>query len=258
MNDRSEVAELHPDDVAENLRPAEETSQPQAQPTATPTPPTEEEAQLQNKANKTPWEQRRLATLTRQRHEAERRAQLAEQRAAQAEARLAALSGDTGGQQQGQQPSTDALQQQFNSAVEQEAAKRAFDAACNDLYTKGTEQFSDFTTKIQSFQHIGGLPPLVVEAALEIGDAHEVLHALAGDLDEASRIFELSPLRMAAALTKFAEQAKAAKRKVPSRAPDPITPVQGSVTPAEKSPEEMSPKEWRAWREAQLEKRKKR
>lgn len=258
----SVVAEVNPEDEAGHLG---ETSQEQTEQTVTAvvadTLVAGEEQELQDKTNKTSWEQRRLATLTRQRHEAERRAALAEQRATAAETRLASLSG---GQNTTQGTTATAsssqeeeLAQRFNAAVEERAQQQAFDAACNDLYNEGNKKFNDFVPKIQGFQKIGGLPPQLVEAALELGDAHDVLYALANDLDEAARIVEItSPVRQATALSKFVEQRKLAERRATTKAPDPITPVQGHTQSAEKDPEKMSMTEWLAWREADIAKKK--
>lgn len=253
----SAVAEAHPDDDAGHIGQEPQAAAPASEPVTPVAVPAAEETKLAEKPSLTRWEERRLATLTRQRQEAERRAALAERRAAEAEAREAVLrTGQPAPTSAAQPGPNDELQARFDAAVQDEAARRQFDADCNVIYTKGTEQFPDFTTRIQQFQKIGGLQPEMVQVALELGNPHEVLYQLATDLDEAARIAELPPLRMATALTKFVEGKERAKVRQVSKASEPITPLTGTAAPAEKSPEQMTTAEWMVWRKGQIEKAK--
>jgi len=204
---------------------------------------------------KTPWEQRRIAQITRQRHEAERRALNAENTANRLSRQLAAMQQPAEGENP---PATEGLTKElFDQKVAEAALEQAFNTTCNTIYADGVEKFPDFQTKLEAFSKIGGLNPTIIEAAQEIGNPAKVLYDLAGDLDEAARILELSPIRMAAALSKLSASIAKGTGKV-SRAAAPITPLTPGVVKENTDPEKMTSTEWRAWREAELSKKTKR
>ena len=145
----------------------------------------------------------------------------------------------------------------FDQKVAEVAAEQAFNTTCNAIYADGMENFPDFQSRLEAFGKIGGLNPALIEAAQELGNPAKVLHDLAGDLDEAARIMELPPIRMAAALAKLTAAASRASGKV-SKAAAPITPLTPGAVKVNTDPEKMSSTEWRAWREAELAKKSKR
>jgi hypothetical protein len=67
---------------------------------------------------------------------------------------------------------------------------------------------------------------LFLEAALETGNAEAIIHRLGSDLNLASRILGMSPVKMAMEVGKLAD----GKTTDPSKAPKPIRPV-GSTSP---------------------------
>ncbi len=206
-------------------------------------------------APKKDWRETRLGEVSAKNRQLER--QLQEHQAELERYRAAAQP------QQGQQPApaAPAAQPRDDSAeLDRRAAElsaaREFDAACNKVVNEGKSANADFEAKLAGFRDIGGLPPSVVEAALELeADDSEVkastlLYALAGDLDEAMRIFRLSPSRQGAALAKLA---KSAPKPQTSNAPEP--PGRGLArgtanATAHKDPDQMSYAEWEKWREA--------
>lgn len=205
-------------------------------------------------APKKDWRETRLGEVSAKNRQLER--QLQEHQAELERYRAAA-------QQQGQQPApaAPAAQPRDDSAeLDRRAAElsaaREFDAACNKVVNEGKSANADFEAKLAGFRDIGGLPPSVVEAALELEaddsdvKASTLLYALAGDLDEAMRIFRLSPSRQGAALAKLA---KSAPKPQTSNAPEP--PGRGLArgtanATAHKDPDQMSYAEWEKWREA--------
>ena len=83
----------------------------------------------------------------------------------------------------------------------------------------------------------------------------EVAYHLGSHLDEAARIFALTPVQRARELTKLEFQVEALKPKVVSGAPDPITPLGNSeaVDESGKNGENIKDaNEWREWRNKQL------
>lgn len=245
----SQTITLDDADLAENIAPA-------VAPKEAETPAAAGEGEAKPEVKTPAWQERRLAQITRQRHEAERRASLVERENAELKAALAKAAGvdpenvaPAGGR-------FSVTKEEFEKGVNEAAAKQRFDDLCNDIYQQGEDEFGNYAGAIQSFSKIGGLSPVLVEAAAEIGDAHKIIHALAEDLDEAARLAELSPIRMAAALAKYASKLKRPAPRV-SSAPPPITPVTGSVAPSA-DPEKMSPQEWRVWREQEIAKKQRR
>lgn len=147
-------------------------------------------------------------------------------------------------------------EEELNARAEALSLEREFNSACNRVVAEGRNAHTDFEAKLASFRELGGLPPSVVEAALELEaddsdvKASALLYSLASDPDEALRIFRLSPSRQGAALAKLA---KGAQRVQTSQAPEP--PGRGLTrgtanAAAGKDPDQMSYAEWEKWREA--------
>lgn len=125
----------------------------------------------------------------------------------------------------------------FNEAVRAEArriaAEERFTSDCNSIFEAGEKAHGDgFKESVSNLNMMGIMSPQLVEAALVTDAPSEVIHFLGSDLDEAARITSLSPIRMAAELTKLATTLNA---KPPgaefSRAPAPIRPVGGTAKP---------------------------
>ena len=192
------------------------------------------------KPAKEPWFQKRIAELTREAAEAQRRAQVAESKITPASAAAAENAA----------PDIDKLIDQRAAA---KAEQWAFNLQCNQLHAAGVAEFPDFDRVINTFKALGGLPVPLVEGALETGNAHKVLYALGKDPDEAQRIMSLSPARMGAALAKIS----AAPLPAPlppiavSKASAPVRPVSGGVVTAD-DPDKMSMTDWVKWRERQI------
>lgn len=79
----------------------------------------------------------------------------------------------------------------------------------------------------------------------------EVAYHLGSHLDEAERIFSLTPVQRARELTKLEFQVEALKPKKVSDAPDPINPLGNSET-VQTDPDKMTADEWRVWRNKQV------
>lgn len=189
------------------------------------------------KPKQTPWFQRRIDDLTREKWEERRRADALE-------AALKAIPRPE--QPEGEPKPVPAL---TPTDVERRAAEIAatneFNRRSNEIYDAGTKDFPDFDQSLKTFQMLGGLPPALIEAAQEAGDAHKILHQLGKNPDEAARILSLPPVRMAAAVAKLASAPAPAPRPI-SSAPAPIKPITGQGT-ADKDPEKMTMAEWVAW-----------
>lgn len=197
------------------------------------------------KSKQTPWFTRRIDELTFHRREAERENE-------RLKAELQRLSQPQDGQGN-PQPKPPMTQADIDRLVEQRAAERAqqaeFDRSCNAIYEQGSKAFPDFDASLGNFRLLGGLPPTLVEAAVETGEGAKVLYELGRNPDEAARILALTPARMAVAVAKIASRPPAPPPV--SKAPSPIKPIAASGR-VETDPNKMSAAEWMAWREKQV------
>ncbi|WP_315809449.1 hypothetical protein [Pseudomonas sp. C9-3] len=201
--------------------------------------------QQDDQRQKTPqWVQKRLGQLTARNH------------ATQAELDAARRENETyrrllDAQQNGDQVQLPQQQQDTRdpqALAQQIVQQQAFDARCNDAYAQGKAEFSDFDERIQNLTLLGQLDPGFLDAVTSMEKPHVILHALAGDLDNAARILSLSPVAQGRELERLAQKAAAPKTTPVSSAPAPITPVGGSAK-VETDPSKMSTKDWMAWRE---------
>jgi len=136
------------------------------------------------------------------------------------------------------------------------AAEREFNKTCDEIYARGKEEFKDFDSKISNFQKLGGLPPALIEASIEAGPSHKILHYLGENMDEAARVLALPPLKMAVAVSKLGD--KLSKAPAVSQLDEPIKPISGrAAAPAGwQNPEDMPLEQWMAWRNKQISERK--
>jgi hypothetical protein len=214
------------------------------------------EAPIDDKPVVPQWAQKRFSELSKQVHaQKDQNARLAQENAALA-ARLKTPAGAPAQQPQPAPAQPAATQQQIDEFVRSEAARLAADTEftnrCNDIFEAGKKEFpDDWKEQLGQFSNLAGLPTHFVEAAFEVGDAHKILYHLSKDLDEAQRLFEMRPVKLAVELERLNRKLNA--RKVPSKAPPPIDTIEGGKgSGAAKNPEEMSSAEWHAWRAQDL------
>jgi len=147
------------------------------------------------------------------------------------------------------------------------AATQKFNADCDQAAKLGRSEFPDFEARIGELRRLvtAGDPTsqaaqvAMVQAALQTGQAHRVLHRLGGDLNEAARIMSLSPVAMAVEVAKLATEPSVVD---PKPLPKPITPVgaRGAVH-TDISPDDperggtLTMAEWMRRREAQVQER---
>lgn len=214
-----------------------------------------------------PWVQKRFDAMTKARREAERRAEDAERRLAEFEARSQQARGE---EPPGELP--DALKSlspaQLQQALEAEADRRAtakasqiatereFAAACNRVFEEGTKAFGDGfvrarDTLVQNFGEVIQARPDFLQAVTELPNGHEVFHALGRNLDEADRILSLPPVKMAMELSRMSEKVGKKPAPVVSKAPAPVTRVEGMAR-AEKDLSKVSMEEYARIREKQI------
>lgn len=236
---------------AEQETPVEQVTSVETASTEATTEQTQEQQTEQTEApKKEPWFQKRIGELTREKYEARRLAE-------QAQEELRAIREATQRAQQGeQQQPTD--QTSLQARVQEEArrllAEQTFNEACNKVYAQGKSEFPDFDAALGNLQFVG-LPWDFLEFTAASDAGAKLIHHLGKDLDEAARIASLPPVLRARELTKLELKLnQPAKPKPVSQAPAPITPIAGS-SGGSKDPSEMTDAEFAKWRKDQISKR---
>jgi len=147
-------------------------------------------------------------------------------------------------------------------AIEKTQANKFIDE-CNREAAAGRKAFSDFDDRINNLSKLVDKSDPVrissyqqlVSAALETGEGAKLLHSLGADLDEASRIMSLSPVKQGIELARIA-----ARQAAPvSSAPRPIRPIGNrgeslnQVDPADKDRgDSLDTRSWMERREQQI------
>lgn len=212
-----------------------------------------EEKPKEEQPKRVPWYQQRIDQQTKARRESERRV-------AELEARLKALETPA------EVTETKAFDpKQFDTLVEQRAAQiaaqKAYEAKAENWIQAGQKEFgaAEFNQICSDVAAMGaGDSPEFMQLVTDpeiIPEGHRVLAALRDNPDDAQRIANLPPVKMAAALVAFANKAKPQAAQI-SSAPEPIRPVGGSAKAS--APDEQEPIEaWMAKRRAQVEAKRK-
>ena len=193
---------------------------------------------------RTPWFQKRINDLTRDKYEAKREADSVRAEAQELRELLARV-------QAGE--SVEAPANDVRTLVQQEAqrliAERTFDETCNKVYEDGKREFKDFDAAVGNLQLVG-VGREFLELATTSDAGAKLLHHLGSHLEEAERIASLPPVQMARELTKleFKLNQKPAPKPV-SNAPAPIAPISGSKGGTGGYDPAMSDAEYAAFRE---------
>jgi hypothetical protein len=211
--------------AAEPEKAAEAAPEAEEKPEATTAPEeAEKTADDADKPKQTPWFQKRIDELTREKHDARREAERLAQE-------ISALrQPQTDGDGNPVQPPADPV-----AIARQMVEQQRFDDACNQIYEKGAADFTDFDQALANFRLLGGLPSTLIEAARETDAPHAVLYDLGKNPEEAARILSLPPIRMAAAVAKMAAKTVTPPAPKVSKAPEPVKPL-GGVGRAERDP----------------------
>ena len=193
-----------------------------------------------DKPKQTPWFQKRIDELTREKWEARREAEAAK---ALADALKAQADPTT-------TPTLDhpAIDRLVAERAQQLVQAQRFNENCNATYQKGKEKFQDFDDSVQGYSLLGGLQDKrdFLEAVTSLPNGDAVFYHLGKNLDEASRVLSLSPVHMAVELTRLADKLKATPAV--SRAPAPIKPI-GGAGKADGYRDDMTLDEFIRWRE---------
>jgi hypothetical protein len=205
--------------------------QPEQQPEQPPQQPPQEEQEQRQQVD---WRDRRIGEQQQRLREraariSELEAQLAQFQNAQSNPAQQSYQPQVPAQYQQPQPTGD-IQRQINEAAAQMASQQEFTRRCNEVAELGRRQYNNFDQRVQRLiSLVDGSDSVQVEryngflsATMETGDAARLIYDLGGDLNEASRIMAMNPVRMAVELTKMAGRATTTEA---SQAPRPLNPV---------------------------------
>lgn len=212
----------------------------------------EQASQSQEGKDPNGWAIKRIGELTRQRHDAERKADSAASEAARYRALVEQMRQESGVDQgQQQQPLAQQQPQDIEALVEQRATQKAqqehIQARGKSVATTGETEFPDWGTAVQTLDALG-INDSQVSVLLGMEDAHKVIYTLGKNPEEAVRILSLPPVEQGRALERLALKAAQPAAKAVSKAPAPITPVDSNVS-GETDPAKMSMEQWAKWRE---------
>jgi|ERR1044072_6716877 hypothetical protein len=146
------------------------------------------------------------------------------------------------------------LERKIEQRAAQKAREQAFADMCNDVYHKGVKEFgkSEWDDAIKALtDHTGTvIPPVIVEAAHDAGDAHKILKYLYDNPDVYDDVLNMPIHRMGAKIGKIANKLEAQAAKQVSKAPPPPKTVSGT-SKSEPSLDEMSMDEYVKYRDKQ-------
>lgn len=189
------------------------------------------------------WVPRRMGELAAQRRAAEQRADQAEQRAREHQAELAALRAGGGNQGGETTANVDQLarayaQQLRDQDRETERVQREQQAQVNDFNTNlqavqsaGDKEFGeDFKKSVDTLLMAGVGGQQFLQVVFEVPSPEKVIAYLGKpeNVEEAIRVSQLSPTKMAVEMTKLASKAVKEMAKQVSKAPAPVETVAGS------------------------------
>ena len=246
MTDESQVHTTSQD--AESTQPdvTEELDQSTSETTAD-TGAEEQSTESQEGKDPSAWAIKRISELTWQRHEAERKAEASTGEAARYRMlveQLRAGNTDEATDTTPQQPNIDEL---VEKRAAEKAQRQAIAERGQSVSKVGAEHYPDFQSAVVTLDALG-ISQDSVESILGMDDAHKVIYALGKNPEEASRILSLPPVQQGRELERLALKAAQPAPKAVSKAPAPITPIDGSTT-VEADPSKMSMAEWAKWRE---------
>jgi len=151
--------------------------------------------------------------------------------------------------------------QTLDSKVGETLSKRQKQEAETRQQQELTEKTRDFMLRgsdiADDFMDVVANPNLPIpdsmrDALLAVDKGPEVIYNLAKNPVEYQRIASLSPYAQAVEIGRLSERMTLTRTKKTSSAPSPIKPLNSMGEGVGKNPDEMSVKEWQAWREKSL------
>jgi hypothetical protein len=139
---------------------------------------------------------------------------------------------------------------EFDIAVQAETDRRValqeFNSKCNAVETAGSKAFGDKWPKAKAdlamLDDQGRIPMDLLSVALETDDPARVLYVLGNDIEKATELMGMTPIKRAIAMNKIASAKPAERPK--SNTPPPIDPLGGKGGANDKPSDRDSDEEW--------------
>jgi hypothetical protein len=185
------------------------------------------------------WWQKRISEIARQKHEATREAERAKQELAYYRQQMEQprQGQEPAAQQPPARPSVPLTEQQIEDRANAIAAQREFERARDKTLAAGSQKFGDpaFLAACNTLASLGANEiPAFMQAVTDLDSGADVLQHLGTHPEIAARVMAMPPVRMAMELARLeARVTTPAPAKPLSRAPAPIAPLEGGVSPSE-------------------------
>lgn len=137
-------------------------------------------------------------------------------------------------------------------SAREEAAKQAAQAAQQQALASFMEQEQDARAKYADYDQVTRSMPLANETldlAAQMDAGPDVIYHLGKNPDLAATVAGMSPVQQALELGRIEARLAMPQPKKITQAAEPITPVGATSATVTKDPGDMSPQEYRAWRE---------
>lgn len=215
--------------VQENNQPSESESNESSEEGENQPSPPEQEQKKDNKAKG--WAQHRINELTSKSSQERQRAEALQLQNETLLAELAAArsKGDGDNKEGLSRTEIDRLAAiKAEEIADTKLNKARSDDLAEKVWSAGIKEYPDFADSISNLSNsfgekFGNMAPTIMEA---LDNPHKIMHHLGADLDEAARIFNLSPARQIAELTRL-EASIANKSKPISKVPPPPKTIDG-------------------------------
>lgn len=154
--------------------------------------------------------------------------------------------------EEGEQPQRDDFKTkaEFDVAVQAEAERRMavadFNSKCNAVETAGSKAFGDKWAKAKADLSVlddqGRIPMDILSVALETDDPARVLFVLGNDIEKATELMGMTPIKRAIAMDKIASSKPAERPQ--SKAPSPVEPLGGKGAGNDRPSDRDTDEEW--------------
>ena len=133
----------------------------------------------------------------------------------------------------------------------EEAQQRELSEKISEFHAKGAKIADDYEELVTNNQSLP-VTEAMRDALIAIDKGPEVLYHLASNPDDIFRIANLSPYAQAVEIGRLEARLSLPRSNKPSSAPPPVKPLTAGGESVSKNPDEMTTKQWLAWREKQL------
>jgi len=153
---------------------------------------------------------------------------------------------------------------QETSKIREQERQAAFQQRTQETFDSYNQAANDFRKEHDDFDEVVGSPDIKIPAAVQVAivemgnDGPELAYFLGQHPEECEKLLEMSDARAVAYLGRIDatlhpdEKENPPAKKIPvSKAAEPAKLVKTSATTSAKSPDEMTHKEYRAWRDKQ-------